>query len=793
MNVEELETGTLSNSGNSNSNNNSRLSEFLTFAPVLLRVQNQRVVMELAVTATADLIPDLSFCGLFHIDDTSDLHTLTAHQDNHLLSPVENNSLLDRLPDWILGFHDQPQTFKGGKLASGLTRLLEASTIYLMPVKTPTHNFGFFLAGSNKDLTEDDLSYLRSLAELTAIALDNATRFDDLKEAAYEMGLVNEMAGSLAASLNGEELFNSFITRLQNIVPIERVSLALLPPVGDTYSLPFYWDATLGRSRRTYIKNQALNGSPFEEAIQGQEILTGHWDNPQIDLLFNDSNIFSPDFLSQMIIPLVAKRKVVGALAMGVREENIYQEDKIRRSLLERLAALFALALLNSRLYEEKQLSAELDSRIGVYNHDFFDRELTTQIGRSRRDETRLGLMMVDMDNLKAVNDRYGHLAGDEALRHVANMITRNVRTTDVVARYGGDEFGVMLPGCTPLGLEAVAEKTRLAINNNPLTLESGDQITLSVSIGAVLCPDDGMTPRDLIQKADAAMYIAKQHRNQVRVGANARPAHLTDLELNTVDNADKPGGDTLSEWLEEDYERFLLWVGGNRNDIESKILQELNERLHETTSRLNEATSLNASLETGLWDGLKVLADLVEHREPYLSGEGEKLARLVRLIAEKTGLNKTETRCLEIAAWLANLGRVLTPESVWKNQGKLSETHWQHIRQTPLEIVTILEPFGRFLGKPSLLALKHQREHFDGSGYPLGLVGEEIPFTARILGIASALVAMSQNRPFRARRSRAYSQRQLERGAGRQFDPTLASLLLTQLDQGQLDFLDFA
>ncbi|OJW02058.1 MAG: hypothetical protein BGO39_27620 [Chloroflexi bacterium 54-19] len=789
MNVEELETGTLSNSGN----NNTRLSEFLTFAPVLLRVQNQRVVMELAVTATSDLIPDLAFCGLLIFDDSNDLYTLTAHQDNHLLSPVENNILLDQLPAWLLTPHDQPEIFKGGKLSSDLTGLIETNIIYLMPVKTPSHNFGFFLAGANLDLAGEDLSYLRSLAELTAIALDNATRFDDLKEAAYEMGLVNEMAGSLAASLNGEELFNSFIARLQNIVPIERVSLALVPPVGDTYSLPFYWDATLGRSRRTYIKNQALAGSPFEEAIQRQEILTGAWNSPETDPLLLDSNLFSPEFLSQMIIPLVAKRKVVGAIAMGNREENIYQEDKIRRSLLDRLAALFALALLNSRLYEEKQLSAELDSRIGVYNHDFFDRELTTQIGRARRDETRLGLMMVDMDNLKTVNDQYGHLAGDEALRHVANMISRNVRTTDVVARYGGDEFGVMLPGCTPLGLEAVAEKTRLAINNNPLVLESGAEITLSVSIGAVLCPDDGMTPRDLVQKADAAMYIAKQHRNQVRIGANARPAHLTDMDLNTVDNLDKQGGDSLTDWLEEDYERFLLWVGGKRNDIESKIMQELNERLHETTDRLNEATDLNSTLEAGLWDGLKVIANLVEHREPYLSGGAEKLVRLVQVLGGKTGLNNEDCRNLEIAAWLANLGRVLTPESVWKNQGKLSETHWQHIRQVPLEIVTILAPFGRFLGQTSLLALKHQRENFDGTGYPLGLVGEEIPFTARILGIGSALVAMSQSRPFRSHRTRAYCQRQLERGAGRQFDPTLASILLNQLEQGQLDFLDFA
>ena len=572
------------------------------------------------------------------------------------------------------------------------------------------------------------------------------------------------------------------------------MNLALLPPIGDTYSLPFCWDGPLGRARRTYLKNLSLADSPFEEALQRQEILTGNWNTPGTDFTFEEINIFSPAYGSQMIIPLVAKRRVVGAIALGVKEAGSYREDKLRRSLLEKLASLFALALLNSRLYEEKQLSAEFDSRIGVYNHDFFDRELTAQMRRSSRDETMLGLMMVDMDNLKMVNDKYGHLAGDEALRHVAAMINRSVRTTDVVARYGGDEFGVMLPGCTPLGLEVVAEKTRRAINNTPLILGNGEQVVLSVSIGAVICPEDGQTPRDLIQQADAAMYKAKQQRNQVRIGANARPPLVTEIELTSTDNSDKPGSpENLQELLAEDYERFLLWVGGNKTDIETRILHEINERLHEATDKLERSTNHIAVLRAGLWSGLKVVADLIEYREPYLAGGAGKLVKLVQLVGAKVNLSEEEIQDLEAAAWLGNLGRVLTPESIWKYQGKLSEEHWNRIRAVPHEIIDILHPFKQLLSPTSLSAIKLQRENFDGTGYPLGLVGEEIPPGARILGITSALIAMSQDRPFRTQRTKIFSQHQLERGAGRQFDPKLASLLISLLAKGQLDFLDFA
>jgi diguanylate cyclase (GGDEF)-like protein len=789
VNLEELDFGALPDAGS-----NPKLSEFLTFAPVLLRVQNRRVVTELAVTATADLLPELSFCSLLSIDDTTNRYSLTAHRNNHLLSQEENNQLLSQLPEWLFFLHDRPKILKDRSNAAELAQALGEKEAFLVAVRTPTHNFGYFLGGTSQELTAETWSYLRSLAELTAIALDNATRFDDLKEAAYEMGLVNEMAGSLAASLNGEELFNSFISRLHSIVPIDRVNLALLPPVGETYSLPFCWDSLLGRSRRTYLKNLTLDGSPFEEAIQRQEIITGFWDKPGADLTYEEVNVFNPVYRSQMVIPLIAKRKLVGALALGVKDEGTYQEDSLRRSLLEKLAALFALALLNSRLYEEKQLSAEFDSRVGVYNHDFFDRELTAQIRRSRQDETMLGLMMVDMDNLKLVNDKHGHLAGDEALRHVANMINNSIRATDVVARYGGDEFGVMLPGCTPMGLEVVAEKTRRTINNTPLILESGEQVSLSVSIGAVLCPDDARTPRDLIQRADAAMYIAKQYRNQVRIGATARLPHVTEIELTSPDSTDKPNpSENLTEWLAEDYERFLLWVGGNRTDIESKILHELNERLHETSDRLAESLNYNARLKAGLWGGLKVVAEIIERREPYMAGGAGKLVKLVRLIGEKINLPEEEIRDLEAAAWLSNLGRVLIPESIWKSQAKLSEDQWQCIRQIPPEVVGILGPFEQLLSKDSLEAVKLQRENFDGSGYPMGLVGEEIPRPARILGIASAVVAMSQDRPYRSRRTKITCQRQLERGAGRQFDPELASLLITQFGEGQLEFLDFA
>ena len=121
MNVEKLDFGPLPNSGN-----NPKLSEFLSFAPVLLRVQNQRVVTELAVTATADLIAELSFCSLLIFDENINKYSLTAHHNNHLLSQEENSQYFSQLPQWLLLPHDQPEIFKGESLDPELSNLLGA-------------------------------------------------------------------------------------------------------------------------------------------------------------------------------------------------------------------------------------------------------------------------------------------------------------------------------------------------------------------------------------------------------------------------------------------------------------------------------------------------------------------------------------------------------------------------------------------------------------------------------------------------------------------------------------------
>jgi diguanylate cyclase (GGDEF)-like protein len=157
------------------------------------------------------------------------------------------------------------------------------------------------------------------------------------------------------------------------------------------------------------------------------------------------------------------------------------------------------------------------DGLTGLTNHREFYRQLDDEVERFRRYGHPLSLLMLDIDHFKTVNDTYGHLAGDEALRTLADLARREVRPMDLVARYGGEEFAVVLPETAAAGALAVAERLRRRVASHPIPLPTGHTLSLTISIGVATLPDDAENVRQLIGAADRALYAAKSGgRNQV-------------------------------------------------------------------------------------------------------------------------------------------------------------------------------------------------------------------------------------------------------------------------------------
>jgi diguanylate cyclase (GGDEF)-like protein/PAS domain S-box-containing protein len=206
--------------------------------------------------------------------------------------------------------------------------------------------------------------------------------------------------------------------------------------------------------------------------------------------------------------PLQVGDRVSGALRIGGLPGQFSDEDL---DLLVALSQVASLAVANTQLFAEVQHLATMDDLTGAYNRNYFNAHLENELNRARRLDYSLGLLIVDVDDLKKVNDQYGHVAGDDLLKAVVRVLKTNIRETDWVARYGGDEFAVVLPGCSGLQLRMIGEKLQTSMKNASLDLPSGEEVMISVSIGGASYPDDVGDMDDLVREADTAELKAKR------------------------------------------------------------------------------------------------------------------------------------------------------------------------------------------------------------------------------------------------------------------------------------------
>ena len=214
-----------------------------------------------------------------------------------------------------------------------------------------------------------------------------------------------------------------------------------------------------------------------------------------------------------VFVPLRLRDQTPGYLAVYRRRGTKgFDVEDVR--LITLLAAWTAVALENLRLAQNVEKLAVTDDLTQVYNYRFLKSALRREIKRAGRYHQDLSLLMIDVDNLKNYNDHHGHLRGSFLLREMAGLFAAHVRSWDLVAKYGGDEFTVILPQTDLTGARTVAERLRMAVEEHTFPLAHRGQIT--VSIGLAAFPDDGQTTSALIETADRALYLAKQRgRNQ--------------------------------------------------------------------------------------------------------------------------------------------------------------------------------------------------------------------------------------------------------------------------------------
>jgi diguanylate cyclase (GGDEF)-like protein len=253
-----------------------------------------------------------------------------------------------------------------------------------------------------------------------------------------------------------------------------------------------------------------------------------HADPAEVELLVRDGNRML------VMLPLVAKGQAIGLVEMFSRSEVRW--DPQRLEVARTMANEAAMALENARLYEDLRKRADRDPLTGFYNHRYMHERMGEEVVRSQRGKRPLSVMMLDLDDFKLVNDTFGHLFGDRYLAWTAELIRATLRASDVPARYGGDEFAVILPDTDADEAARAAERILDAFGDRPFTAEQRGPVPIVASIGVATFPADGRTATELIAAADRALYQVKRDGGQ---GHASRTRQATPVPVPGISDPD--------------------------------------------------------------------------------------------------------------------------------------------------------------------------------------------------------------------------------------------------------------
>jgi diguanylate cyclase (GGDEF)-like protein len=352
---------------------------------------------------------------------------------------------------------------------------------------------------------EDDLQVLMILADQAATALESARLLGRTESLAAELRRLLEMSQELTQTLDPRQVGVLMARHLTAALGVDAcaisswdvgadqiVSLGQYPPNVNWTTLPLYLLSDYPETRRV-LETQATVIVDTEDPAADQAEVT----------ILRDEG-----YRLLAMIPLIAKGQSVGLVELMSADLVAFDEGKL--ALARTMANEAAMALENARLYESARSLADRDPLTGFYNHRALYERLGEEFVRSRRAHRPLSLLMLDLDDFKLVNDTFGHQFGDRCVVHLAEVVKSTLRASDVAARYGGDEFAVILPDTDEVAAQGVAERITDELARNPLVADGRGPVQVSVSIGVAALAADVRTPTDLVGAADARMYAAK-------------------------------------------------------------------------------------------------------------------------------------------------------------------------------------------------------------------------------------------------------------------------------------------
>src|SRR5579872_3128356 len=582
----------------------------------------------------------------------------------------------------------------------------EPASALIVPMKVGDRAVGVLSVQSPRanSYTESDCDLLTAISEQAAVAVENLKNLNASTQRAADLNLLVEVASAVSSELDLHRVFAKIHGQVRRVIDAPLFFVALRSGESDAVTLEYLVEG----DRIFPPAEHSMEGTIVGRVItSGKPVLARN--THERDLLTHHKIGEGPTTVQSIVaVPMTVRGRTIGAISTQSYEPNAYDERHLK--LLSAIAEQSAVAVQNAKLYEQAKLLADHDALTGLPHQRSVQERLHYELKRARRSKTPLALLMMDIDKFKAFNDTYGHQVGDRVLKDVAEMLRRVARATDVIGRYGGDEFCAILPDTDRAAADVFKERLMQEVGREPFHIDAKQSVPIRLSIGVAVYPDDCERHEELLGVADAALYAAKR-------GGTLQSTST---------------GELLS-MLEGDFRRFSGFVA--------------------------------------------VLANAGVIKREHLI----KINRLAARYAAAAHLDEQSRQTLLVAATLSDLGELAVPAVILSKPGKLEKDDLEFIKRHPQighDIIAVMpgcEDIAQTI-------LRHH-ERFDGSGYPGGLHGEQIPPLARTLAVLEAYAAMTSDRPHRPALSDAAARRELQANAGTQFDPVIVARFLTLLD----------
>jgi diguanylate cyclase (GGDEF)-like protein len=360
------------------------------------------------------------------------------------------------------------------------------------------------------EATALDREVLEVLGKLLGTGLANVQLYAELRASSARGDALRRMTSAATSGSELSAIIPAFAAELAQLQPFDRLACGFVNETGDYLEMVSHPEGTSWGLGGVL---PVVGSGPGFVALNNRSVL-------QKDLVhehryLEDMRLLEEGLRSYALFPLSSRERAIGVLAIGSSQTGVFDEATLAR--LQPLADAVALALENVRLFQKTRELSITDEVTPLHNFRYFHQALERELKLVNRYGGALSLLFVDLDRFKPINDTYGHLRGSRTLREVGFLIRAGVRETDIPARYGGDEFVVILPQTDADPARILAEKLRRLVEGHTFLQEEGINARLGVSLGLATYPSEANTKEALIRLADKRMYEDKESRRTGR------------------------------------------------------------------------------------------------------------------------------------------------------------------------------------------------------------------------------------------------------------------------------------